>query len=130
MQDPLLRAIAANKDLPEEAQKAAGKAAAGAMGQRHEEFLALLLGLLEKKAIDPSNPKSFLNAKVYDALPERERDAIDLALINLGTLLRHIVDFRLSKATPDSSPHLQSMIDQLWDMKSRIEGRIGDVFTF
>lgn len=130
MPDPLRKAIAENKDLPEESQIAAGKAIAGAMDPKHEEFVALLLRLLQAKEIDPGNNRSFLNRAVYDALSEGERDTIDLALINLGTMLGKIIEFRLSKATPDSSPHLQTMIDQLWDMKNRIEERAGDVFKF
>lgn len=119
-----------HKHLPEDAQKQAGKAAAGAMGDEHERFLETLLKLLESKAIDPADPKTFLNQAVYDALAQQQKDSIDLALINLGTMLTHVVEFRLSKATPDSSPQLQTMIEELWQAKSRIEEKAGDVFKF
>lgn len=119
-----------HKHLAEEAQKQAGKPVAGTMDNEHERFLETLLKLLESKSIDPANPQSFLNDPVYAKLSQSEKDNIDLALINLGTLLEDIVEFRLSKETPDSSPQLQTMIAQLWQMKSRIEEKAGDVFKF
>ena len=130
MQDPLSKAIAAHRELSDDAQKAAGKAASGVMDAKHQAFLDLLLGLLRKKDIDPTNPRSFLNDAVYGKLPEAERDGIDLALMNLGHMLEDVVEFRLSKETPDSSPQLQTMIDQLWHMKDGIERKAGDVFKF
>lgn len=119
-----------HKHLPEEAQKQAGKAASGAMGNEHERFLETLLKLLESKQIDPADPRTFLNRKQYDALSQTEKDGIDLSLVNLATMLTHVVEFRLSEKTPDSSPQLQTMIEGLWQTKSRIEGKAGDVFKF
>ena len=119
-----------HKDLGEDAQKQAGKAIAGTMRPEIEAFLNALLGLLEKKEIDPGNPKSFLNAAVYDALGETDKDKIDLALINLGHMLEDVIEFRLSKLTPDSSPQLETMIAALLQTKTRIEEKVGDVFKF
>ena len=130
MQDPLSKAIAMHRDLSKEAQKAAGKAAPGAMDAKHQAFLDLLLHLLHEREIDPATPRSFLNDAVYDKLPEPQRDAIDLALMNLGHILEDVVEFRLSKDTPDASPQLQTMIEQLWQMKDGIERQAGDVFKF
>lgn len=100
------------------------------MDPKHQTFLDLLLSLLYKKEIDPQNPKSFLNEAVYAKLSATDRDHIDLALMNLGHLLEDIVEFRLSKLTPDASPQLQTMIEELWVMKDRIEQKAGDVFKF
>ncbi len=119
-----------HKHLPEEAQKKAGKPATGGMGDEHETFLETVLELLKSKSIDPADPKTFLNQHVYDALVQKDKDTIDLALMNLAGMLTHIVEFRLSKDTPDSSPQLQTMIDGLWQTKSRIEEKAGDVFKF
>lgn len=122
--------IAAHQDLPEDAQKQAGKAIGGVMSQEAQTFLDQLLSLIEKKDIVASDPKSFLNRAVYDKLSEQQQDQIDLALINLGHLLENVINFRLSKLTPDSSPHLETMILELRQMKSRIEEKAGDVFKF
>ncbi len=118
------------RHLPEDAQKKAGKATTGAMGDEHERFLETVLKLLESKSIDPADPKTFLNEKIYDALTQKDKDQIDLALMNLAGILTHVVEFRLSKDTPDSSPQLQTMIEGLWQTKSGIEEKIGDVFKF
>lgn len=119
-----------HKDLGEEAQKQAGKAIAGAMKPEIEAFLNELLKLLEINAIDPANPKSFLNTAVYEKLGQPDKDKIDLALINLGHMLENAIEFRLSKLTPDSSPQLETMIAGLLQTKSRIEEKAGDVFKF
>lgn len=128
---PTLRTLYdAHKNLPEDDQKKAGKAIAGTMDPKHQAFMELLLDLLKRKVINPSQPKSFLNDAVYDKLDQSDRDSIDLALINLAHVLEDIVEFRLSTQTPDSSPQLQTMIEGLWLMKSRIEEKVGDVFKF
>ncbi len=119
-----------HKNLSEEAQKKAGQAAGGSMDPKHQAFLDLLLSLMKQKAIDPTTPTSFLNQTIYNALTEPQKDEINLALINLAHMLEDIVEFRLSTETPDSSPQLQTMIEQLWVMKERMEEKVGDVFKF
>lgn len=119
-----------HRNLPEDAQIKAGKAVSGSMAKDHQSFLDLLLKLLKDKSIDPADPKSFLNDSIYKKLSQKEKDAIDLALINLGHILEDIVEFRLSKNTPDASPQLETMIAQLKQMKTRIEDKAGDVFKF
>ncbi len=119
-----------HKHLPEDAQKKAGKAIAGAMKPEIEAFLSELLELLQQKKIDLGNVKSFLNTEIYNALKQKEKDTIDLALMNLGHMLEDVIEFRLSKLTPDSSPQLENMIAGLLQMKTNIEEKVGDVFKF
>lgn len=118
-----------HKDLPEDAQKKAGKAIAGAMGAEHETFLKMILALLDAGTLDPSNPECLLKKDVYKKLSAEWKTKIDRALPNIARQLALIIDFRLSKETPDSSPHLETMIEQLWQMKQRIE-ETHDVFVF
>jgi len=119
-----------HKNLGEDAQKHAGKAIAGSMKPEIEAFLNDLLGLLEKGDIVAADPKTFLNHAIYDALAQKDKDSTDLALINLGHMLEDVIQFRLSKLTPDSSPQLETMIAALLQMKTRIEEKVGDVFKF
>lgn len=119
-----------HSDLSVADQKKAGQAIGGNMEAKYEEFLTLILDLLERKDIDPNDPQTFLNHKIYDALPQEWKDKTDLMLLNMADQLRLIVDFRLSKQTPDESPHLETMIEHLWHMKERIEGHGYDVFKF
>ena len=85
--------------------------------------------MLDQKEIDVMKPASFLKMEVYNRLDEEWKSRVDLALVNIATLLSHIVEFRLSKKTPDQSPELESMISTLWLMKQRIE-ETHDVFKF
>jgi hypothetical protein len=119
----------AHNNLPEEKQKQAGQAMAGDMNDEHANFLKTIISMIDRKEIDASDPQTFLKHDVYDALPEEWRDKVDLTLINLAEQLRLIEGFYRSEATPNSSPHLQTMIEQLWQMKQRIEKEY-DVFKF
>jgi hypothetical protein len=122
-------AIQQHKDLPEDKQKKAGKAIAGDMDDEHANFLKTLISLLDKGEIKASDKDSMLKHNVYDTLPQEWKDKVDLALINIAEQVRLIEDFYRSKQTPNSSPHLQTMIEQLWLMKQRIE-KTHDVFKF
>ncbi len=117
------------KNLPEEDQKKAGKAIAGKMDPKHEEFLKVLLKLLQEKQIDTTNPESFIKQDVYDTMPQEWKGKTDQALFNIANQIRLIEEFYVSKETPNESPQLQSMIDDLWQMKQRIEDTY-DVFKF
>lgn len=116
-----VKAIRIHTDMPLEEQKKAGKAIAGEMDAKHEDFLKHLIKLLDEKTIDPTNPSSFLKPDAYDALSEEWKGKVDLALVNVVDEVRRIEEFFRSKETPDSSPQLQTMIEQLWQMKQRIE---------
>jgi hypothetical protein len=115
------KAIKKHQNLPLEDQKKAGEAIAGTMGSKHEEFLKHLIGLLDRKEIDTTNPRSFVKTEAYEKLNEEWKGKVDLALVNIVDEVRRIEDFFRSKETPNSSPHLQTMIEHLWQMKQRIE---------
>lgn len=122
-------AIQQHKDLPEDEQKKAGQAIGGDMKDEHANFLKTLISLLDKGEIKASDKESMLKKDVYDSLPQEWKDKVDLALMNIAEQVRLIEDFYRSKQTPDSSPHLQTMIEHLWQMKQRIE-KTHDVFKF
>ncbi len=123
-------AIAQHKDLSLEDQKKAGQAAGDDMSQKHKEYLAVLIGLLDRHEIDILKPESFLKHDVYDTLPADSRVQVDLTLVNLADQIRRIESFYRSKQTPNASPELQTMIEHLWQMKGRVEQKVGAVFKF
>lgn len=123
-------AIAQHQDLSEEAQKKAGQATGSDMNAQHKKFLADLIAMLDRKEIDATVPPSLLNQKEYTALPQESKDAVDYALLNIADDLRHIEWYFRSSTTPNASPQLQTMIEHLWDMKSRLEEKHGDVLKF
>jgi hypothetical protein len=116
-------------ELSEAAQKKAGQPAAGDMDAEHTNFAKTISKLLEKGEIDVTKPETFLNKKIYDKLDAEWKSKTDLAMVNIATLLTHIYEFYKSKQTPDASPQLANMIEQLWEMKQRIEVH-ADVFKF
>ncbi|MFH1444730.1 MAG: hypothetical protein ABIG34_05085 [Candidatus Peregrinibacteria bacterium] len=121
--------IQGQPELSEEQQKKVGQSVGGKMGDDHEKFVQTILRMLDNHEIDVTKPETFLKLEVYNQLDEEWRGKVDLALVNIASLLNHIVEFRLSKKTPDESPELQSMIEHLWQMKQRIE-ETHDVFKF
>jgi len=124
-----IRTIGSQTPLSEEQQRKVGQVKGTQMGADHERFMKEILRMLDQKEIDVMKPASFLKMEVYNRLDEEWKSRVDLALVNIATLLSHIVEFRLSKKTPDQSPELESMISTLWLMKQRIE-ETHDVFKF
>ena len=125
-----LTAINKHQDLSEEAQKLAGKAGGDDMGKEHKMFLATIIAMIDAKEIDVQAPQSFLNRPLYDSLDELSRSKIDLSLVNMADQIRQMEWFFRSKTTPNASPELESMIEHLWQMKSRVEDKYGDVLKF
>ena len=115
-------------DLSHEEQVRLGQSKAQKMDPKHEAFMVEILRKIDVKEIDMANPRSIINTSVYSALTETEQGQADIALINIFHLLGRIVEFRISKQTPDESPELQSMIEHLRQMKERAEER-HDIFT-
>lgn len=108
-------------NLPENEQKKAGQAIAGAMSDEHRTFLKEIIRLLDAGEIVATDPQSFLKRDVYDRLSEQEQDRVDRSLLNIADQVRHIEAFYRSAATPDESPHLETMIAHLWQMTRRME---------
>ncbi len=121
-------AIAQHTDLPEDQQKKAGQAIGSDMDDEHKNYLAIVIGMLDRKEIDVQSPQTLLKRENYDKLEELSRGMVDAALVNLADQLRQIENFYRSKDTPNASPQLQTMIEHLWQMKNRLEHKYGDVF--
>jgi hypothetical protein len=119
-----------HKDLSDADAMKAGKAIQGTMGDAHTDFVKLISKMLQAGEINPFEPETFLKNENYDKLSEEQKSQVNLSMVNVADLLRHVADFYLSKETPDASPQLQTMIEQLWEMKERVEKTYGDVFKF
>jgi len=116
-------------DLSEAQQKKTGQAIAGDMDEKYKRFCVDIERMIKSNEIDVGKPESFLNMDVYNELSDEWKGKTDLALMNIADQVRHIAEFYTSKDTPNSSPQLQTMIEQLWQMKERIE-KHHDVFKF
>jgi len=122
-------AIAKHAKYSEAKQKEIAKAVEGKMKKKHTDFLKDLLALIGSGKIDPMDPESFINTKVYDAMPQEWKGKTDLALVNIASQIQQIDEFYNAKETPTASPELENMIEHLWQMKQRIEETY-DVFKF
>ena len=121
--------VAAAGDLTHDDQKKAGAPGAGTIDSEHRNFLKTVKKLLDAGEIDPYEPKSLLKMEVYETIPEEWKEKADLSLANLADQLRKIAEFLASPETPAESPQLQTMVEQLWQMKQAIEEHY-DVFKF
>ena len=115
--------------ISNEASKKAGQPVTGDMGDEHKNFCLKITKLFETGQIDVTKPETFINQSVYDSLEPEWKTKTDLSMLNIATLLNHIYGFYKSKQTPDACPQLATMIEQLWEMKQRIETH-ADVFKF
>ncbi len=117
------------QDLSEKEQKKAGAPIGGDMDEKHKKFVKELSDMILSNKIDPNRSQTFINADVYANIDDALRAKVDMTVPSMAILLRHIVDFYLSKETPDACPQLATMIDELEQMKNRIE-KDADVFVF
>lgn len=115
--------------MSEKKQKKAGAPLKGAISDEHKNFLKTIKQLITSGDIDPYEPKTFLKEDVYNGLSEEWKEKSDLALSNIATLLKQVYELYVSTDTPDESPQYHTMIEQLWEMKQRIEEHY-DVFKF
>ena len=112
-------------------QKTAGTPVAGDMDDEHEHFLETLFGLIDSGEVDVYDQESFLNRDIYNHLDDEWREKVDLSLANIAHQIRLIDEFRQHEDAPESSPQLQTMVEQLWQMKQQIEiDEDHDVFKF
>ena len=117
------------KPLSEDEQKKIGTPDSGDMSDEHKNFVQTVSRLLESGEIDVANPETFLNQEIYNSLDPSWKAKTDQAIGSIAILLSHIYDFYKSKQTPDACPQLESMINQLWEMKQRLEVQ-ADIFKF
>ncbi len=119
-----------HKDLSEHKQVQAGISPAGDMGHVHTSFVKTIAQLVKDGKVNVFVPATFYKEGEYEKLSESARSQADLAMINMADQLRHVVDYFLSEKTPDASPQLEQMIEQLWQMKERFETKHGTILKF
>lgn len=92
----------------------------------HEEFLKMLIKLLEDGILDPHKPATLYNRAIYDKLSEEEQEKTDLTAINLMSLIRQIES--LWKLDQSASFQIQNLVESVFQMKSKFETQYGDVY--
>ena len=98
-----------------------------ALDKGHEEFLKLLVGKLEKGELNPYMPATLFNEPVFKKLSEEEQEKADMGAINLMGIIRQIQN--LWKLDHKQSFQLQNLVETVWQMKSKLEEKYGDVYV-
>ena len=127
--DDFVQQIKNQAQLTEEEEQSAGQPVKGYIEEEHRQFLGTLFELIDNGEVDVNDQQSFLKKDVYDTLDEEWKDKTDLALVNIANQIKLIDTFRKDENNPEESPQLQTMVEQLWQMKQRIEEHY-DVFKF
>ena len=130
--DNFIKTIKGQSDMTEEDQMSAGAPIAGSVEEEHMNFAGLLISLIDEGKINPLDTQTFLNHDIYNALDEEWQDKTDMVMANIAGQIRLIDAFLKDPNNPKESPQLQTMIEQLWQMKQTIEakGKEFDVFIF
>jgi len=116
------------KQMPEKKQQKAGQPVKGKIETEHKDFLKTLFALLDSGEINPEEPKSFLKQEIYENLDDEWKDKVDLSLANIANQIRLIAEAH-KQAGSENAVQLQTMVEQLWQMKQQIEEQ-HDAFKF
>lgn len=91
-----------------------------------EEFLKLLIRMIDEGKIGLHQPSSLINREVYDKLDEQTQGKVDMEAMNLLNAIRNI------KNLHDSGFHntyqIENMVETLKATKERLEQEGGDLF--
>lgn len=127
--EDFFKKVSKQRALTLEEEQSAGRPVEGNIDEEHRNFFTKLISLIDNGIIEVGDPQTFLNQDTYAGLDQEWKDQTDLALINIANQVQLINAFHRDKSFSDNSPQLQTMVDQLWQMKQRIEVH-HDVFKF
>ena len=127
--DDYVQKIQAQPEVTDEQSQQAGTPVSGSIGDEHKNFAQTITNLIDAEKIDIGNPQTFLQQDVYQTLDQEWKDKTDLALVNISNQLQLIYNFYKDDSFTNDSPQLQTMIEQLWQMKQEIEKQ-HNVFIF
>ena len=92
----------------------------------HEDFLKMLIGKLDNKEINPHLPRSLYNKDIYENLSEENQEAVDLSAVNIISIIRQLDG--LWKLDQKATFQIQNLVETIFQMKSRLEEKYGDVY--
>lgn len=96
------------------------------VAQKNQEFLDLMLKLIEDGKIDLYKPATLINHEVYDKLSEEKQGKADLEAVNLLSAIREIKG--LYDAEYQDTYQMQNLVDRVRNTKERLEEEGGDLF--
>lgn len=114
-----------NAQIHPEAQEMINKPLEKGLDETMQQYLDMVIGMLESGEINPMIPSSLLNQEVYTAMSEELQDKADLNCVNLCGKLRQIL--MLWQQAHTQSFQMELMIKDIFQTKDRLEQEIGDV---
>ena len=96
------------------------------LNQKNQEFLNLVVSMMNDGKIQPYTPSSLINEEVYNGLTEEQRGKVDLEAVNMLTALRQIKD--LHDAGFTDTYQIKNVVDTARNTKERLEEEGGDIF--
>ena len=98
----------------------------GRLDGKDQEFLNLIISLIDDKKIDLYQPSTLINNAVYDKLDEQEQGKVDLEAMNMLTAIREIKG--LYDNGYKETFQMENIVHRLRITKERLEEVSGDVF--
>ncbi len=116
------------QEIDEKTQQALNTPVADPTGVNNEdqEFLELILKLVNEGKINLYSPSSLINEAYYNTLSEESRGKVDMEAVNMLTSIRNIKD--LHDAGFTDSFQIQNMVAAVRNTKERLEEDQGDLF--
>lgn len=96
------------------------------LSDKNQEFLNLVVSMMNDGKIQPYSPSSLINEAVYNGLTEEHKGKVDLEAINMLGALRQIKD--LHDAGFTDTYQIKNMVDTARNTKERLEEEGGDIF--
>ena len=93
---------------------------------KDEEFLNLVVRLVDDRRINLYSPHSLINEAVYNGLTEKQQGKVDFDGVNLLATLRNI--YNLWQIEKQPTFQIQNMVEQVRATKERLEEISGDVY--
>ena len=98
----------------------------GKLDGKDQEFLNLIISLIDDNKINLYQPSTLVNSEVYDKLDELAQGKVDLESINMLAAIREIKD--LYDNGFKETFQMENVVHKLRISKERIEDAGGDLF--
>jgi len=96
------------------------------VGTNNEEFLDLVISLINDGKIDLYRPATLINTDFYNNLSEEKRGKADLEAMNLLSAIREIKG--LFDSENKDTYQMKNLVERVKNTKERLEEEGGDLF--
>jgi hypothetical protein len=115
-----------NTEITMEIQDRLNKPLVKNVKPEYKDYLQFILKLIQDKEIDVFVPSTLLHQEKYDVLNDKAKAEIDMTLVNLAQMIQQLQ--KLFDLNQEESYQLESLVDNIWYTKERIESVHGDVY--